>query len=162
VGKTTVARLLAERFERCAHVEADAFFRFIAAGRIEPWEPEAHAQNEAVMGAVAVAALAYANAGYFTIVEGILIPGWFYEPVRDSFRAAGHEVATAVLMAPVEVCAERARDRPEHPFAEPAILERIRNQFADLGELAGDVIDVAGRTTAEAADEIAERLSAKT
>ena len=55
-GKTAVARLLASRSERAAHVESDSFFHFIQSGYIEPWKPESHEQNTVVMRIVAEAA----------------------------------------------------------------------------------------------------------
>jgi adenylate kinase family enzyme len=39
-GRTTAARLLAERSERAVHVDSDHFFRFIKSGFVEPWRPE--------------------------------------------------------------------------------------------------------------------------
>jgi adenylylsulfate kinase-like enzyme len=80
-GKTTVARLLAERRERAVHVESDRFFDFIRSGYVEPWKPESRVQNEVVMQTIAGAAAAYARAGYFTIVDGIVLPRFFFEPV---------------------------------------------------------------------------------
>ena len=74
-GKTTVARHLGALFPRSVHLESDRFFRFIAGGFVEPWRREAHDQNTVVMEIVEPdAALGYATAGYFTIVDGILSP----------------------------------------------------------------------------------------
>jgi hypothetical protein len=53
------------------------FFHFIRSGYVEPWKPESHEQNRIVMGIVANAAATYAAAGYFTIVDGIIIPPGF-------------------------------------------------------------------------------------
>src|SRR5580698_6628761 len=83
-GKTTVAGFLAAKLRRTVHLESDRFFHFIQAGSIEPWKPEAHEQNTTVMRIVALAAAGYADAGYFTIIDGIIIPGWFFEQLRDS------------------------------------------------------------------------------
>ena len=77
-GKTNVARLLAKLSDRAVHLESDRFFHFIASGYVEPWKPESHEQNTAVMQIVAGAAIGYASAGYRTIVDGIIIPGWFW------------------------------------------------------------------------------------
>jgi predicted kinase len=108
VGKTTTAGILAERSARAVHLESDAFFRFIRSGYVEPWKPESHAQNQIVMRIVAQAASGYAAAGYFTIIDGIVIPGWFLEPLRDALHDAGHRIAYAVLRAPLSVCKARA------------------------------------------------------
>jgi len=65
-GKTTVARLLARRFERGVHVEGDAFRRFVVAGCTEMTpapSPEALAQLRLRYGLAAASADAYAEAG---------------------------------------------------------------------------------------------------
>src|SRR4051812_977525 len=98
-GKTTAAEIVAARSERSVHLEADAFFRFISSGYIEPWTPESREQNQTVMRIVAEAAIGYAADGYFTIVDGILIPGWFLEPLHDALLDRGQQVECVVLRA---------------------------------------------------------------
>ena len=134
-GKTTAARVLAERWERAVHVESDRFFQFIRSGFVEPWRPESAEQNAVVMRIVAGAAAAYASAGYFTIVDGIVLPRYFFEPLRDALREAGHAVAYAVLRAPLDVCLARAGSRDSQPLADPHVVERLWHDFADLGPL---------------------------
>ena len=158
VGKTTAARILAARSDRAVHLESDLFFHFIESGYIDPWKPESHAQNSVVMRIVADAAAAYATAGYFTIVEGIMIPGWFLEPLRDSLREAGHPVDCAVLRAPLPVCASRARSRGSEPLADPDVVERLWHDFADLGPLEPNAIEIGTSSPEEAAELIARRL----
>ena len=157
-GKTTAARVLAERSERAAHVESDRFFHFIRSGFIEPWRPESAEQNEIVMRIVAGAAAAYASAGYFTIVDGIIIPGWFLEPLREALRAAGRQVAYAVLRAPLDVCVARAGSRDSQPLADPLVVERLWHDFADLGPLSPHVFDVDAEDPQAAADLLDARI----
>lgn len=158
VGKSTVAASLAARRERGVHLEADRFFRFIAAGYIEPWKRESHAQNEAVMSAVAAAAARYGAAGYSTFVEGIVIPGFFFEPLRDALRGEGHAVAFAVLRAPLETCLARVQAREGEPSIDADAIEQIWHSFNGLGELEENVIEVGGLDSAEVADLLEERL----
>jgi tRNA uridine 5-carbamoylmethylation protein Kti12 len=141
-GKTTAARVLAERSERAVHLESDRFFDFIRSGFVEPWRRESAEQNEVVMRIVAGAAGAYAAAGYFTIVDGIVLPRFFFEPLRDALHAAGHPVAYAVLRAPLDVCIARAAARDSQPPADPEVVERLWHDFADLGPLASHAVDV--------------------
>jgi DNA polymerase III delta prime subunit len=142
VGKTETAGALAIRWERAAHVEADHFFRFIRSGLIAPWREESGQQNEAVIGIVAAAAIGYADAGYFTIVDGILLPNWFYEPLRDALGGAGHRVSYAVLRAPLERCLARAAEREPGGLADPTVVETIWSDFAYLGKLERHVVQV--------------------
>jgi len=152
--KTTTARLLAAAEERAVHLEADTFFRFIQTGYVEPWKPESHQQNTIVMRIVAGAAAAYAAAGYFTIIDGIVSPRWFFEPLRNSLRGAGHRVAYAVLRAPLAVCLPRAVSGESGKLSDGAVVKRLWEEFADLGSLERHVIDI----DTESADEVAALL----
>lgn len=158
VGKTTAAQILAKRSARGVHLESDVFFRFVRAGYVEPWKPESHEQNRTVMRIVAQAASGYAAAGYLTIVDGIVIPGWFLEPLRDALHGAGHRVAYAVLRAPLSVCRARAQAREREPLDDPEVIERLWQDFAYLGDLEPNAIEVGDRSPEEAADLLARRL----
>jgi predicted kinase len=157
-GKTSVARLLAERSERAVHLESDRFFQFIRSGYVEPWKSESRAQNEVVMRIVAAAAAAYASAGYFTIIDGIVLPRFFLEPLRDALREKGHEVAYAVMRAPLPVCLSRAEARDTQPLADAAVVEQLWRDFADLGDLERHAVDLASEDAGEAAELVAARL----
>lgn len=159
VGKTAAAGILAARSSRAVHLEADAFFRFINAGYVEPWKPESREQNEVVMRIVAGAAAGYAEAGYFTIVDGIVIPGWFLEPLRDALHGAGHAVAYAVLRAPLSVCAARVQNRENVPPADSGAIEQLWHSFDGLGELERNVVEVDGRGPEEVAQLLERRLA---
>jgi tRNA uridine 5-carbamoylmethylation protein Kti12 len=159
-GKTTVARLLATRSQRAVHLEADRFFHFIQAGYVEPWKPESHEQNTTVIRIVADAAASYASAGYFTIVDGIVSPRWFLQPLRDSLRTAGHTVAYAVLRAPLAVCLARAGSRASNRLSEPDVIERLWQDFTDLGSLETHVIDSEARTADAVAVLLAQQMQA--
>jgi tRNA uridine 5-carbamoylmethylation protein Kti12 len=159
VGKTTAAGILAARSTRAVHLEADAFFRFIHSGYVEPWKRESHEQNQVVMRIVAGAAAGYAAAGYFTIIDGIVIPALFLEPLRDALHGAGHPVAYAVLRAPLSICTERLRNRERVPLADPDVLERLWQSFADLGDLERNALEMGDTSPEEAADVLARRLA---
>lgn len=132
------------------HLESDSFFDFIRSGYVEPWRPESHDQNRVVMQIVAEAAAGYAAAGYFTIVDGI-IPGWFLDPLRSVLHEAGHRVAYAVLRAPLSVCTARVRSR-DGSLADPQVIERLWHDFADLGDLEANTVDLGSKTPDEAVD----------
>ena len=157
-GKTTVARLLARRFDRAVHLEADGFFHAIESGFVEPWKPEAHGQNSAVMRIVGDATVSYAQAGYLTIVEGILLPGWFLEPLVHRIRLEGLIVEAAVLRPPLSVCLRRAADRASSPLTDPAVVEQLWHGFDDLGDLEGNILDNPSDDPEAAASIISERF----
>lgn len=159
VGKTTLAEIIAARSDHGVHLESDLFFRFIRSGYVEPWRPESHEQNRIVMGIVAQAAARYAAAGYFTIVDGIVIPGWFLEPLRDALHGAGHRVDYAVLRAPLSVCRDRAQARAREALDDPEVVERLWRDFAELGDLERHAVEVGERSPEESADLLARLLA---
>ena len=160
VGKTTVARVLADRAERAVHLEADRFFFFIRAGFIDPWKPESDEQIQRVMRTAAEAAASYATAGYTTVLEGIVIPRWTLDVIRDTLEAAGVPTAYAVLRAPHLECASRVHEREGDPdLFEPNVLAAIGSEFDDLGEFERHAIDVAGMDAEQAAAAVDTRLA---
>jgi predicted kinase len=157
-GKTTTARLLAAGSERAVHLESDVFFHFIRGGYVEPWKAEAHEQNISVMRIVAAAAAGYADAGYTTIIDGIVSPRWFFEPLRNALEVAGHAVAYAVLRAPLAVCVSRVASRSADQLVDTAVVEQLWRDFADLGSLERHAIESDAQSAAELAQEVAQRL----
>ena len=104
------------------------------------------------MRIVAAAAASYAAAGYFTVIEGIVIPSWFLEPLREALHDAGRQVAYAVLRAPLEVCTARVQGREgEAPIDAEAIAQLWRS-FAELGPLEQNAMEVDGRQSEEVAE----------
>jgi adenylate kinase family enzyme len=157
-GKTTVAGLLAVKWQRAVHLESDQFFHFIQAGYVEPWKPESHEQNTIVMRIVAEAAASYTSAGYFTIIDGIVSPRWFLKPLCDSLRSTGHMVAYAVLRAPLSTCLARAATRTSGGLSDGVVVERLWHDFAELGPLESHVIDSAAQAADATTAVLAERL----
>ena len=158
-GKTTVARLLARRYQKAAHVESDRFFQFIVAGYIAPWRPESHAQNAAIMEIVATTAAGYARAGYVTIIDGIVIPRWFLRPLHQALDADGISVAYAVLRASKETCVSRAAIRAEGGLTDTEVIGRLWEEFAQLGKLEKHVLDTELTEPAQTADALAAGLA---
>jgi broad-specificity NMP kinase len=160
VGKTTVAGLLAQRAERSVHLEADRFFFFIKSGFVEPWDPASDEQNQMAMRTAAEAAASYANAGYFTIFEGIVIPRWTLGVIRETLQSANVSTAYAVLRAPQSECAARVQKREGDPdLFEPAVLAAISSEFDDLDEFERHAVNVGGMDSEEAATAVATRLA---
>lgn len=160
VGKTTVAGHLTRRADRAVHLEADRFFHFIRSGFIEPWDPASAEQNQLVMRTAAVAAASYANAGYTTVFEGIVIPRWTLGVIRETLEAAGVPASYAVLRAPHSICAERVHVREGDPdLFEPSALAAIGSEFDDLGEFEPHAIDVAGMDAEQATAALSTRLT---
>jgi len=74
-GKSTVAALIADRWDLSVHLRADYFLEeFIRSGYQRPWRSESHEQNTTVMRAVTAATAEYAKGGYQVVVDGIVGP----------------------------------------------------------------------------------------
>ena len=126
-GKSTVARVLARRFEPSVLVEGDTFFGFIKRGAITPWLREANAQNEVLTQAAAAAAGRYAAAGFVTVYDGMVGP-WF---LTTFLGATGlRRVDYAVLMPSVERCIERVGTRQGHGFKDEGATRHMYRQFS--------------------------------
>lgn len=63
-GKSTVAALIADRWDLSVHLRADYFLEeFIRSGYQRPWRSESHEQNTTVMRAVTAATAYMQRAG---------------------------------------------------------------------------------------------------
>jgi cytidylate kinase len=125
-GKSSVARVLAAQADASVLVEGDAFFRFLATGRIEPWRAESRDQNTVVTRAAAAAAGHFARGGYATVYDGVVGP-WFL----DTFLAATglDELDYAVLLPTVERCVARVMARTGHEFADEEATRTMHAEF---------------------------------
>ena len=125
-GKSTVARILADRFEPSVLVAGDAFFAFLARGAIQPWLPESKEQNDVVTRAAASAAGRYAAAGYVTVYDGVVGP-WFL----PTFGAATslERLDYVVLLPSVERCVDRVATRQGHGFSDEAATRKMHQEF---------------------------------
>jgi cytidylate kinase len=126
-GKSTVSELVAGHFDRCALVQGDRFFGFVARGYVDPWLPESHEQNEVVTRATATAAGRFATGGYTTIFDGMIGP-WFL-PTFLTYSGLG-SVHYAVLLPDLETCVARVRDRENHGFRDESVTRQMHESFA--------------------------------
>lgn len=157
-GKTTVARLLVRRFERAVHLESDWFFHAISVGYVKPWKPEAHQQNQTVMNAVADAAANYAVSGFFTVIDGILSPRYFFMPVAKRLHSSGLEVAYAILRPALEVALRRDQARADGRLSDPSVFEGLYADFMNAGALEANAIDSSEQDPEETASEVFDSL----
>ena len=127
-GKSTIARLVADRFEPSALVLGDLFFGFVARGYIDPWLPESHEQNTVVTEATARATSVFARGGFTTIFDGMVGPWFLPTFMRYADVAAVHY---AVLLPSVETCVARVRERVGHGFREEDVTRQMHASFTE-------------------------------
>lgn len=158
-GKSTVARALADSFERSVLVAGDAFFAFLARGAIAPWLPAAHGQNEVVIRAAAAATGRFVAGGFVTVYDGVLGP-WFLADFAA--EAALDHLHYVILLPSVERCVEQVANRVGHGFTDEGATRHMYREFAhadiDRRHVLADLPASPGGTAAE----IARRVQAGT
>ena len=153
-GKSSVSRLIADRFESSVLVEGDAFFAFLAAGAIEPWLPESHGQNEVVTDGAAVATAAFVAGGYDTVYDGVLGP-WFLPEFARRLGLA--EFDYVVLLPSEEECVDRVRRRVGHGFTDDAAARLMHRQFDTDRPASSHVIEGGHLDAGATVDEVMRR-----
>ncbi len=166
-GKSTTARLVAERFDTAACLESDWFWTTIMKGFVPPWRPEAGAQNRAVVRALGECAAALATAGYPVVVEGIVGP-WYLGLVTEPLARRGVETHYVVLRPDLEVTTARVAVRAAEErrpgllasaFAAEEPVTHMWKEFSDLGEFERHVVDNALLDAEETAAVVWSRFS---
>jgi hypothetical protein len=123
-----VAQALAAAADHSVLVEGDAFFAFLANGRIDPWLPGSNAQNTIVIEAAAAAAGRFALGGYTTVYDGVVGP-WFLETFA---KATGLKFLEYVILLPsVERCVKQVAERTGHGFTDEGATRKMHQEFLD-------------------------------
>jgi hypothetical protein len=92
------------------------------------------------------------------VIDGIVIPRFFLEPLSTRLADQGHAVAYAVLRPSLQSCIARASARASSPLADPAVIDQLWHEFADLDELERHVIDNDELSPERTAAVLADRL----
>ncbi len=139
-GKTTVARLLADSLWPSVHLHCDDFWNYIRQGRIAPYLPEAHRQNQTVVGALAQAAFGYAAGGYQVICDGIVGP-WFLDVFRAGGAARKIPLDYVILRPDQDTALSRAASREHRGLTDPGPIRSLHRQFTGIGAFETHVLD---------------------
>lgn len=157
-GKSTVARLLAERFERGVHVEGDFFRRSIVTGRVEMTpdaSPEAVEQLRLRYRLAAAAADAYFEAGFTVALEDV-VAGDLLGEYRTMIR--GRPCHVIVLMPSLDAVAAREAGREKKGYTAWTV-EGLHEGFAATPRHVGLWLDTSDRTPEETVDDIFARTA---
>jgi predicted kinase len=161
-GKTTVSRLLAEHSpaDRAVHLQGDDFYARILKGYVAPWQPEAHAQNSVIIGAITASAERYAQGGYEVVVDGIFGP-WFLEPWR-TLAASGVDVYYVVLRPDENTTLLRGVSRKSSSaLIDPQVIRSMWQKFAELGGYEPHALVTTEQTAAETAALVRREIEAE-
>jgi adenylate kinase family enzyme len=157
-GKSTVASLLADRLPSSVHLHSDDFWHYIQQGRIAPYLPQAHRQNQTVIDALAQAASAYAAGGYQVICDGIVGP-WFIDAFRTAAAARSIPLHYVILRPDQATALHRAVGRPHQALTDPEPIRSLHRQFTDIGRFEGHVLDTTRLSPQAAAEAVLRGLA---
>jgi adenylate kinase family enzyme len=157
-GKSTVAPLLADHFDRSVVLPMDDFFHFIRGGRIAPFLPDAAQQNEVVTEVLAAAAARYAAGGYTVILDGIVGP-WFLAIYLEAARSPHLEIQYIVLRPSSDVALARAVSRRPHQLTDPEPVAGLYTALCELGPYESHVVDSSLWEPLETANRVLERVA---
>lgn len=159
-GKSTIARLLAERFARGVHVEADTLQRMIVSGGAwvdEPGEPsgEAARQLRLRLKHMCLLGRSFAAAGFTAVLDDIILGERWHE-LRAELRGVPFSL---VVLAPRREVVTALRDagRAKPPLGEAwatYLDDILRATMAGVGLW----IESSDQTPDETVDEILRRL----
>ena len=157
-GKSTVAQLLAERFDRAVHVKGDIYRRMVVSGRVHVRPgapPEAERQLDLRYRLGASTADAYFDAGFTVAVQDIVMGPALATYVE---RIASRPLYVIVLAPRTEVVGQRERLRGKAAYQAdgPTIDDLDRYIRAETPRL-GLWLDTSDQTPDETVNEILAR-----
>ncbi len=153
-GKSTVARLLAARFERGVHLEGDVFRRFVVSGRAEMTpEPSAAALAQLRLRhwLAAAAADGYFAAGFAVALEDVVV-GRFLAEYLEMIRSRPCHVV--VLLPSIEAVSEREAAREDKRYSGGWTIERHYADFVATTPRVGLWLDTSEQEPEETVDQI--------
>ena len=115
-GKTTVARLLAERFERAVVIEGDLLQGWIVSGNVWPGqEPAAEASRQIHLNMrnQCLLAQSYAAAGFTPIIDYVIVTQADLQECRQQLRGLAVHLVVLHPRTSVVIARESAREKSQ-------------------------------------------------
>jgi len=161
-GKSTVARLLAQRFERGVHIEADLLQQMIVSGGEWVTEPgvigeEAGRQLRLRLHNACLLAKSFLEAGFTPVIDDIII-GERFDQLKSELAGLPFELIV-LAPSPEIVAAKRDEGRGKRVLGEKwarYLDEVLRETMAGAGMLVGS----SDQTPEETVQEIVRQLEA--
>ena len=158
-GKSTVARLLAQRFERGVHIEADTLQHMIVSGGVWPSAPEAPVREAARQLRLRLTHLcllgrSFYDAGFTVVLDDIII-GERWSQLPDGL--AGYPFSLVVLAPDVATVLARDHARAKHTIG-PAWAHYLERELRATMAGTGVWIDSSGQSADDTVAEILRRL----
>jgi gluconate kinase len=161
-GKTTVARLLAERFKRAVHIEGDLLQGWIVSGNVWPGqEPveESSRQIHLNMRNQCLLANSYATAGFTPIIDYVIVNRASLHEYRQQLRGLSVHLVVLHPGKSVVIAREWAREKSQrhkrkHGMTIGAHFAHLETPLVEQLTGVGFWIDNAALTPAATVEEI--------
>lgn len=162
-GKSTIGRLLAERFDRGAFIEGDLMWKLVVSGasdmgRSEPSD-EAVRQYMLRLRHGAMLADSFHENG-FTAVHSDIVMGESMRPYIESVRSRPLYIVMLYPSQAAVVARERARDKTAYRELGATLEDAVSRfyEWIDATERVGVWVDSSDQTPEETTDEIMRRV----
>lgn len=156
-GKTTVARLLAARFDRAAHIEGDLVgFQFIVSGLVPPQGPppdEADRQLALRRRNMCLLADSFADAGFLPVLDDVVVSRGVLDLYLDQLRT--RPLRLVQLTPTLDVIRRRDAGRDKQVFD---LWRHLHEQLHTRMPRIGLWIDSSDLTAEQTVDMVLERL----
>ncbi len=153
-GKSTVARALAERYDRVAHIDVDTLRHFVTpTGYVTPDRPGFDWQRALATRNASNLAANFLTERFAVIIDDVVVTPEELAPYVEGLRPTGAPVHFVRLLPSLEVCLARNAARREGRMP-PARIEKVWRDFEAAGPFAGATIDLTDLTPQETADRL--------
>jgi chloramphenicol 3-O-phosphotransferase len=140
-GKSTVARALAERYDRVAHVEVDTLRHFITpTGYVPPGRAGFERQQSLATRNACCLALNFLQERFAVIIDDVVVTQADLAAYIAGLQASAFPLHFVRLLPSLEVCLSRNRERREGRMAAERV-EKVWRECAASGDFAGVTID---------------------
>lgn len=157
-GKSTVAELLAQRFERAVHVRGDGFRRMVVRGRVDAgYGPPDEAMRQRALRhqLMAETVEAFVEAGFVAVAQDVML-GAELQPVVQTVRS--RPLYLVVLAPSVEALRAREAARQKDAYDDMITPEGLDAALREETPRLGLWLDNSEQTPEETVDEILGRL----
>jgi gluconate kinase len=156
-GKTTIARLLAARFDRAAHLEGDLVsFGFIVSGLVPPQGPpkdEAERQLELRRRNVCLLADSFADAGFIPVIDDVVVSPSVLDLYLILLRT--RPLRLVQLTPTLDVIQRRDSGRDKHVFD---LWHHLNDQLHNQMPRVGLWLDTSDLTEEQTVDAVFQQL----
>ncbi len=154
-GKTTVARKLAQRFGKGAHIEGDRLHAFVVAGNVAPGgtpEEESNRQLDLCARNMCLLSRSFAEAGFVPVMDYVVASRRILGRYQEQLQ--GYRLHFVTLAPSIDVVLARDAQRDKHFARQFAYLdEGMRRELAGVGLW----VDSSAMTVDETVEHIHER-----